>query len=54
MGSSTVGEEAGKARSTPKEQSVQSEARRARDPAQKEPDAAHYWLISDVLPPPFN
>ena len=48
------GEKPGKARCTPKEQSVQSEARRARDPAQKEPDATHRRSISDALPPPLS
>ena len=48
------GEKPGKTRCTPKEQSVQSEARRARDPAQKEPDATHRRSISDALPPPLS
>jgi hypothetical protein len=47
------GKKPGKARCTPKEQRVQSEARRAGDPAQKEPDASQRWLIAYAMPPPF-
>jgi len=36
------GEKPGRARCTPKEQSVY-EARRARDPAPEEPDVTHRW-----------
>ena len=48
------GKKPGRARCTPKGRSVQSEARRARDPAREEPDATHRWSIIDVLPPPLK